>query len=128
VWYLQGAIEINSVSFAYPARPEVPVFRNLCLQVQPGQTVALVGPSGCGKSTVIQLLQRFYDPASGVVAVDGVDIRKYSLEWYRNQVRSHVVLSCMVPPLCALAAPAPRHHGCAPLQRLMSMTACRWAW
>jgi ATP-binding cassette, subfamily B (MDR/TAP), member 1 len=52
-----------------------------------GKTVALVGPSGCGKSTVVQLLQRFYDPASGSIMVDGLDIRQLSLKWYRDQVR-----------------------------------------
>ena len=53
------------MKFQYPTRPEVPVLKGLDLLIKPGQTVALVGPSGCGKSTCIQLLQRFYDPASG---------------------------------------------------------------
>lgn len=83
---VQGAVEIKDVAFAYPARPDVQVFRNLSLSINAGQTVALVGPSGCGKSTVIQLLQRFYDPASGSVHVDGRDIRTLSLGWYRDQV------------------------------------------
>ena len=51
-----------------------------------GQTVALVGPSGCGKSTVIQLLQRFYDPAQGQVLIDGRDAREYNLKWLREQM------------------------------------------
>lgn len=83
---MQGAVEIKEVSFAYPARPDVQVFRNLTLNITAGQTFALVGPSGCGKSTVVQLLQRFYDPASGSVSVDGRDIRTLSLAWYRDQV------------------------------------------
>ena len=54
--------------FRYPARPDVPVLTGLNLQVNVGQTVALVGSSGCGKSTVVQLIQRFYDIAGGVVS------------------------------------------------------------
>ena len=55
--------------FRYPARPDVPVLTGLDLQVNVGQTVALVGSSGCGKSTVVQLIQRFYDIAGGVVSL-----------------------------------------------------------
>ena len=51
-----------------------------------GQTVALVGPSGCGKSTVVQLLQRFYDPLSGTVAIDGIDIRELNIKWLRRNI------------------------------------------
>ena len=83
---MQGVVEITGVSFAYPARPDVPIFRNLSLNITAGQTLALVGPSGCGKSTVVQLLQRFYDPATGSVSVDGRDIRTLALGWYRDQV------------------------------------------
>lgn len=85
---MQGQIEITHVSFAYPARPELQVFRNLSLSIPAGQTTALVGPSGCGKSTIVQLLQRFYDPAAGTITVDGIDVRKLSLKWYRDQVCS----------------------------------------
>ena len=81
---MQGVVEITGVSFAYPARPDVPIFRNLSLNITAGQTLALVGPSGCGKSTVVQLLQRFYDPATGSVRVDGRDIRMLTLGWYRD--------------------------------------------
>ena len=83
---MQGAVEIQGVSFAYPARPDVQVFQNMTLSITAGQTVALVGPSGCGKSTVVQLLQRFYDPAAGSVSVDGLDIRTLALGRYRDQV------------------------------------------
>ena len=60
-----ASVDINSVSFNYPTRPEMTVLSGLDLAIKPGQTVALVGPSGCGKSTVIQLLLRFYDPWNG---------------------------------------------------------------
>ena len=56
--------------FSYPARPDVSILKGLDLTISFGQTVALVGPSGCGKSTIIQLLQRFYNPAGGQVIGD----------------------------------------------------------
>eukprot|EP00892_Ulva_mutabilis_P010381 jgi/Ulvmu1/7715/UM039_0021.1 len=83
---MHGDVEIEKVTFAYPARPDVTIFSQLTLHIPAGQTVALVGASGSGKSTVIQLLQRFYDPAAGTIHVDGTDIRTLSLEWYRNNV------------------------------------------
>lgn len=64
------------VHFSYPGRPDLPALKGFSLTVRPGETVALVGPSGAGKSTVFRLLLRFYDPQSGVVAVDGVDVRE----------------------------------------------------
>ena len=69
-----GRIEFQDVVFNYPSRPEHPALRHFDLQVEPGETVALVGPSGAGKSTVFQLLLRFYDPSAGRVLVDGVDM------------------------------------------------------
>jgi ABC-type multidrug transport system fused ATPase/permease subunit len=58
----------------------------LTLNVQSGQTVALVGDSGCGKSTIMQLLQRFYDPLDGTVLVDGIDIKTLRICWLRQQI------------------------------------------
>ena len=58
----------------------------LSVDVNVGQTVALVGSSGCGKSTTIQLIQRFYDPAAGSVMIDGVDIREFNVQWLRQQI------------------------------------------
>ena len=71
----RGAVSFADVHFAYPGRPDLPALNGLSFSVQPGETVALVGPSGAGKSTVLRLLLRFYDPQSGIVAVDGVDLR-----------------------------------------------------
>ena len=71
-----GAIEFRDVDFAYPARPDLPTLSGLSFSVLPGETVAIVGPSGAGKSTVFSMLMRFYDPVSGRVIIDGVDIRQ----------------------------------------------------
>jgi len=65
--HCKGDITIKSVFFRYPTRPDLPVLRGCDLTIKAGQTLALVGQSGCGKSTTIQLLERFYDPASGEV-------------------------------------------------------------
>ena len=70
-----GEVSMSAVQFAYPGRPDLPALKGFSLTVRPGETVALVGPSGAGKSTVFRLLLRFYDPQSGMVTVDGVDVR-----------------------------------------------------
>jgi ATP-binding cassette, subfamily B, bacterial len=72
----QGEVSMSGVHFAYPGRPDLPALKGFSLTVRPGETVALVGPSGAGKSTVFRLLLRFYDPQSGLVSVDGVDVRE----------------------------------------------------
>lgn len=72
----QGRIAFEDVHFAYPSRPDTQALNGLTFSIAPGETVALVGPSGAGKSTVFQLLLRFYDPQSGIVRVDGIDIAK----------------------------------------------------
>ncbi|KAI3884188.1 hypothetical protein MKW92_034498 [Papaver armeniacum] len=83
---LKGEIEFEHVSFKYPLRPDVQIFGDLCLTIQSGKVVALVGESGSGKSTVISLLQRFYDPDSGQVRIDGIEIQKFQLRWLRQQM------------------------------------------
>ncbi|SDQ35346.1 ABC transporter transmembrane domain-containing protein [Brevundimonas sp. 374] len=71
-----GEVSMSAVGFAYPGRPDLPALKGFSLTVRPGETVALVGPSGAGKSTVFRLLLRFYDPQTGMVSVDGVDVRQ----------------------------------------------------
>ena len=67
------------------------------LEVKNGQTAALVGHSGCGKSTIVQLLQRFYDPRSGAVTIDGVNLRDYNVRWLRQNIGDlHDCTSCSV--------------------------------
>ncbi|XAR59296.1 Xenobiotic-transporting ATPase [Bertholletia excelsa] len=83
---VKGDIKFEHVSFKYPTRADVTIFKDLCLTIPSGKTVALVGESGCGKSTVVSLIERFYDPDSGHISLDGVDIRKLKLSWLRQQM------------------------------------------
>jgi ATP-binding cassette, subfamily B, bacterial len=71
----RGEVAFENVSFAYPGRTDLPALSNFSLAVRPGERVALVGPSGAGKSTVFRLLLRFYDPQSGAVRIDGVNLK-----------------------------------------------------
>ncbi|CAI4227973.1 unnamed protein product [Auanema sp. JU1783] len=83
---LWGELEFENVSFHYPTRPGHVVFDDLNLTIPAGQIVALCGPSGQGKSTITSLLERFYDPTSGIITLDGKDLRSLNLEWLRGQV------------------------------------------
>ena len=81
-----SAIKFEAIDFHYPSRPQQAALCNFSLDVQPGQTVAIVGPSGAGKSTVFQLLLRYYDPQSGSIRLDGVETREQSLQALRQRV------------------------------------------
>lgn len=83
---VRGEIEFKHVDFSYPNRPDVSIFRDFNLRARAGKTLALVGPSGCGKSSVVALIQRFYEPSSGRVIIDGKDIRKYNLKSLRRHI------------------------------------------
>ena len=82
---VRGAIEFRNVTFAYPSRPNQTVLKDFSLIIAPGTTVALCGPSGSGKSTIAALLMRFYDPQSGIVLLDGINIREYNVSWLRER-------------------------------------------
>jgi ATP-binding cassette, subfamily B, bacterial len=69
-------VVFDDVTFAYPGRADLPALRGLTMTIRPGETVALVGPSGAGKSTVFRLLLRFYDPTTGTIKLDGVDLKQ----------------------------------------------------
>jgi ATP-binding cassette subfamily B (MDR/TAP) protein 1 len=74
------------VDFSYPARPDIQIFKDFNLKIQAGRSQALVGASGSGKSTVIALIERFYDPCGGKVAIDGKDIRTLNLKSLRLKI------------------------------------------
>lgn len=81
-----GEIEFEEVEFSYPSRSELPVLKGINLRVEPGQKVALVGKSGAGKSTIVQLLMRFYAPATGEIRLDGHDIQDLDLSVVRKNI------------------------------------------
>ena len=83
---LEGHIQFKDVSFSYPSRPDVVIFNKLRLDIPSGKIVALVGGSGSGKSTVISLIERFYEPLSGEILLDGHNIRLLDLKWLRQQI------------------------------------------
>ena len=83
---IQGRITFEDVRFAYPARPKIAALDGASFDIQPGETVAFVGPSGAGKTTVIQMLLRFYDPQSGHVCLDGVDVATLEREAFRQNI------------------------------------------
>jgi ATP-binding cassette subfamily B protein len=83
---MRGALQFDHVTFHYPTRPNTAALEGFTLNVEPGETVALVGPSGAGKSTVFAMLLRFYDPQSGTVKLDGVDLRSLTLPDLRGAI------------------------------------------
>ena len=82
----QGRVTFDHVTFRYPTRPEVSALDDFSLDIRPGETVAVVGPSGAGKTTLFQLIQRFYDPASGTVSIDGVALPATDPAWARARI------------------------------------------
>jgi ATP-binding cassette, subfamily B, bacterial len=82
--YFKGYIEFEHVNFSYT--PDVPILKDVSFKVEPGQVAALVGPTGAGKTTIIGLIPRFYDPTSGVVKIDGTDVRQFRQKSLRQQI------------------------------------------
>ncbi|CAH1230516.1 ABCB9 [Branchiostoma lanceolatum] len=83
---LEGLIEFKDVSFAYPARKDIPVLKDVSFKVSPGEVVALVGPSGSGKSTCVNLLEHFYETMSGQVLLDGNPIKAYDHKFLHRMI------------------------------------------
>jgi ATP-binding cassette, subfamily B, bacterial len=81
---LRGAIEFDHVTFGYD--PKSPTLEDVSFRIEPGQVAAFVGPTGAGKTTIISLISRFYDPVSGVVKIDGLDVRRYQ----QRSLREHI--------------------------------------
>ncbi|KAM1034163.1 ABC transporter B family member 2-like [Malus sylvestris] len=94
---VEGTIELRSVHFGYPSRPDVSIFKDFNLKVRSGKSMALVGQSGSGKSSVLSLILRFYDPTSGKVMIDGKDIKKLNIK----SLRKHIGLVQQEPALFA---------------------------
>ncbi len=81
---LRGEVEFQDVNFLY--NEHVATLKNISFKVQPGQTLALVGPTGAGKTTIASLLPRFYDVASGIITIDGIDIREMTIKGLRSNI------------------------------------------
>ncbi|WGR59370.1 ATP-binding cassette domain-containing protein [Paracoccus ferrooxidans] len=97
---VRGAIRLEDVTFHYPSRPDRSALEGVTLDIRPGETVALVGPSGAGKTTVIQLLLRFWDPDSGAVRIDDIDLRDMA----RGDFRQAIALVPQDPVIFAATA------------------------
>ncbi|OMJ68658.1 hypothetical protein SteCoe_33833 [Stentor coeruleus] len=83
---LKGQVDIEDAYFNYPSNPQINILQGISLSVKPGDSLALVGETGSGKSTIIQLIEGFYYPTSGVVKIDGLDIREYDLSTIRELI------------------------------------------
>lgn len=83
---ITGNVTFSNVAFAYPTRPDVPIFDNLSFSLRSGECVAIVGPSGSGKSTVAAILQRLYQPSSGEIRFDKHSLASVDVKWLRNHV------------------------------------------
>ncbi len=97
---VRGHIAFEDVSFRYPSRPKVAALDTVSLEIAPGETVAFVGPSGAGKTTIIQMILRFYDPSSGRICLDGVDLSNMT----RDAFRRHIALVPQDPVIFATTA------------------------
>ena len=110
---LRGLLELEDVSFAYPTRPDSRVLQSVSLTVQPGTVVALCGPSGAGKSTLIGLLERWYEPASGAIRVDGVALATLDPSWWRRQLalvaQEPVLFACSIRDNIAYGSASASH-------------------
>ena len=83
---IEGKVVFQNVAFTYPSRQEIQVLKDVTINANKGETIAVVGPSGSGKSTLVALLLRFYDPESGTILIDGKNAKDYSLTDLRNNM------------------------------------------
>ncbi|MBN3309253.1 ABCBA protein, partial [Amia calva] len=108
---LKGALDFRNVTFSYPTRKDAPIFQNLSLSVPAGSVMAVVGPSGSGKSTLVSLLLRLYDPDSGMITVDGLNVQDLNPFWLRSNIgtvsQEPVLFSCSIAENIAYGAQDP---------------------
>lgn len=83
---ITGQLELENVVFSYPERPAITILDHLSLKIPAEQVTAVVGYSGSGKSTIIGLIERWYNPNSGSIFLDGKDIKQFDLDWLRGQI------------------------------------------
>ena len=111
---VRGDLSFLNVSFAYPGREDDSVLRDVSFRIAPGEVVAIVGPSGAGKSTLFQLALRFYDPASGKVTLDGVDISRLDPASLRAEIalvpQDAFIFGATVADNIAYGAPGATHE------------------
>lgn len=120
----RGEIAFENVTFHYPTRPDTAALGEYSLRIAPGEVVALVGPSGAGKSTVFQMLLRFYDPATGVISVDGVNVRDARV----SDVRGRMALVSQDPVIFATSVRENVRYGTAGASDEQVREACRHAY
>ncbi len=83
---VRGEVRFENVNFSYPSRVEAPVLHDISFSAKPGEVIAIVGPSGAGKTTLYALIQRFQEPSTGAVKLDGLNINTLDLETLRNNI------------------------------------------
>lgn len=84
--YVQGQIVFKDVVFTYPSKPETKILKGVDILFEPGQRTAIVGESGSGKSTIVNLIERLYEPVSGTITLDGTDIKKLDVQYFRSLI------------------------------------------
>eukprot|EP01006_Ploeotia_vitrea_P027567 TRINITY_DN60353_c0_g1_i1.p1 TRINITY_DN60353_c0_g1~~TRINITY_DN60353_c0_g1_i1.p1 ORF type:complete len:908 (+),score=101.36 TRINITY_DN60353_c0_g1_i1:306-2726(+) len=92
---IEGEISFSNVWFSYPSRPTSKILKGLSLHIPRHKHLALIGNTGCGKSTTMQLIERYYDPLAGIVALDGINLKEYDL----RELRSHIAIVSQEPTL-----------------------------
>ena len=83
---IKGEIKFNNVTFSYPTKEKINILNNLSFEIKAGTLTAIVGHSGSGKSTIINLIERFYDPNSGEILIDNINIKDYNIEWLHKKI------------------------------------------
>lgn len=115
----RGKLELQGISFAYPSRPDLKVFNDFNLVLEPGKTTAIVGPSGSGKSSIVNLIERWYEPESGRLVLDGESIIELDVFCFRSKIG-------LVQQVCPFQSSLRLHLGLNSVIRnqLFSMTPC----